>query len=163
MTELSIEQVYTLRTIRTMTGFDAGPFLALSTDSMDSQRDAMTKHAARVISERSGHPVEPEELERQQLNDYSLKDEITIRHRWAPGRAGYVEAELHGGHHHGEAMVLPDHAATEIRLLAPHRPAVAHDGGEPLAVGDVRGIIVYEYDGWNTETKRWIYRANRSV
>jgi hypothetical protein len=68
--------------------------------------------------------------------------------------------ELHGGPGHGEVLEVPNAPYTTVKVFLPPAPLWAefHEAEAPVTTPEP---LSYEYAGWNTTTRRWVYRLRK--
>lgn len=138
MKNLGLEQLATLSCARVL-GL-GGPQI---------EPEQMKQLAAQGFSKRYGADFQPDEFH---------VSETQFMVTWRPPIAGYLDGELHGGPCDG--MVIPNGYNHGHVFVARYERPVGRNGYEQ---DKNVPAIKYHFDGWNTETKRWIYRAEPMI
>lgn len=111
--------------------------------------EKIKKDAAELLTKNYGVDFQPDEFQ------VSKDQAIAI---WRPPAAGYLDAELHGGPCDGS--VIPDGYENGHVFTAKYERPV---GNGEFEADKTVSPVEYHFSGWNTETKRWIYRSHPTI
>lgn len=111
---------------------------------------AFAEHANRELG---ATVIDPQDV-RVHVDDDIARWNIELNAGWQPET---LEVELANGPHHGTVATVGAHG-DRVYMMRPWTYSVRDYANAPTATDEYRSIE-YRLDGWNPNTRRWIYRT----
>lgn len=150
MTVLTREDVAKLRRTKVRLAVPNEVLVPAHTD----MQEALTREAIAAICRENilgNDAIEPFELVITEEGNF-FRNMTVLEFRWEPTLEKY-EIELSGGHGDGRRVRIPEHLKGEVHVQAQSFP---QRGSENQPIPEVQRATYIE-NGWDTESKVWIY------